>query len=315
MTKRRQVLLASPLVLAAGLFSMRSRITTHEAKPASLGVARELAALEAVVDQPGPLTVESVVGADWAVDRSGLLNLAHPAAKDLKDGLEPIVVGFHAIQHPTRGLFLVDTGTEKALRDDRAHTVFGGLIGKFMHADLLTVRQDTAGWLGSRKVSGVFLTHLHLDHVTGMRDVPNDTPIYTGPGESAEVGVMPRMLRSVTDQALEGKGALNELQLGADGVLDVFGDGSLWALHVPGHTRGSVAFVARTTQGPVLLTGDACHTKWGWEHDVEPGSFSEDRPKSAESLAKMRALVARHPKIEVRMGHQGFPRQGAIVAR
>ncbi|MBI2390485.1 MAG: MBL fold metallo-hydrolase [Deltaproteobacteria bacterium] len=283
-------------------------MTSHEARPATLGVARTTADLEALVDVPGPLTVESVVGADWAVARSGLVNLDHPKAKDagLVEGLEPIVVGFHAIHHPTRGLFLVDTGAERALRDDREHTVFGGLIGRFMHADLLRVRQDTGGWLGGRKVSGVFLTHMHLDHLTGMRDVPDDAPIFTGPGESSEVGLVPRLLRSATDQALEGKGALNELQFGSDGVLDVLGDGSFWAIHVPGHTKGSTAFLARTRQGPVLLTGDACHTRWGWDHGVEPGSFSEDRPMSAKSLARLRDLVARHPKIEVRMGHQGF---------
>jgi glyoxylase-like metal-dependent hydrolase (beta-lactamase superfamily II) len=312
MTKLRAALLATPVILAVGIFSLRSRVTTHETRPAELGAARDLAALEAVVDQPGPLTVESVVGADWAVDRSGLINLKSPAAKGLSDGLEPIVIGFHAIQHPSRGLFLVDTGVEKAIRDDRAHTFFGTWVGeRFMHADALKVRRDTAGWLGGRKVSGVFLTHMHLDHLTGMRDLPSDTPIFIGAGEASEVGLEQRLMRSWTDQMLEGKGSLSELSFGPEGVLDVFGDGSLWALSVPGHTAGSVAFVARTTRGPILLTGDACHTKWGWEHGVEPGSFSADRAKSAESLGKMRALVARHPRVEVRMGHQGFPESGA----
>jgi hypothetical protein len=54
----------------------------------------------------------------------------------------------------------------------------------------------------------------------------------------------------------------------------------------------------------VLLTGDACHTAWGWEHGVEPGSFSSDRSRSAASLAALKKLVARHPAIDVRLGHQ-----------
>jgi len=37
---------------------------------------------------------------------------------------------------------------------------------------------------------------------------------------------------------------------------------------------------------------------------VEPGSFSSDVPRSAESLARMRRLVAAHPGVEVRLGHQ-----------
>jgi glyoxylase-like metal-dependent hydrolase (beta-lactamase superfamily II) len=87
-------------------------------------------------------------------------------------------------------------------------------------------------------------------------------------------------------------------------VVDVFGDGTVWALWVPGHTLGSTAYLVRTPKGPVLLTGDACHTRWGWEHDVEPGTFSSDLPRSAESLARLRRLAAEHPAIDVRLGHQ-----------
>lgn len=89
-----------------------------------------------------------------------------------------------------------------------------------------------------------------------------------------------------------------------DGLLDVFGDQTFWAIHVPGHTAGSTAYLARTTTGPVLLTGDACHTIWGWEHGVEPGSFSSDRAQSASSLARLRRFVAKHPTMDVRVGHQ-----------
>jgi glyoxylase-like metal-dependent hydrolase (beta-lactamase superfamily II) len=88
------------------------------------------------------------------------------------------------------------------------------------------------------------------------------------------------------------------------GVSDVLGDGSLWGIWVPGHTPGSVAFLARTPGGPVLLTGDACHTAWGWKNGVAPGTFSDDVEGSADSLARLEAFVARHPKVEVRLGHQ-----------
>jgi glyoxylase-like metal-dependent hydrolase (beta-lactamase superfamily II) len=84
----------------------------------------------------------------------------------------------------------------------------------------------------------------------------------------------------------------------------VLGDGSLWALWTPGHTPGSTAYLARTPSGPVLLVGDACHTTWGWDHDVEPGSYSGDVPRSRTSLDHLQRLVAEHPSIDVRVGHQ-----------
>jgi hypothetical protein len=54
----------------------------------------------------------------------------------------------------------------------------------------------------------------------------------------------------------------------------------------------------------VLLTGDACHTRWGWDQGVEPGTFSTDQAQSAVSLGKLRALASEHPALDVRLGHQ-----------
>ena len=87
-------------------------------------------------------------------------------------------------------------------------------------------------------------------------------------------------------------------------MLDVFGDGSVWALWVPGHTPGSTASLVRTPRGPVLLTGDASHTRWGWDNQVEPGTFTGDAARGAQNFKKLRAFVAAHPEVEVRVGHQ-----------
>lgn len=216
------------------------------------------------------------------------------------------MIAFHVVRHPQRGTFLIDTGAERALRDDREHAAMGGVAGRAMGIDKLHVRHDTASFLGAQPIAGVFLTHLHLDHISGMRDVPNGTPVFVGPGETAERSFMNLIVRRYTDKALEGKGTLHEWQFAGDGILDVFGDGSFFAIQVAGHTPGSTAYLARTPRGPVLFTGDACHTKWGWDHGVEPGTFSHDRPASVVSLAKLRALVSRHPNIDVRLGHQAL---------
>jgi glyoxylase-like metal-dependent hydrolase (beta-lactamase superfamily II) len=273
-------------------------------------------ALEATLDEPGPVTVETVVAADWVVDRGGLVNLDHPKAKaaHLVDGDEPIKLYFHALRHPTRGLYLVDSGVERAFRDAPSDALLHGMTAGLAHLDKMTTHTLTGDWLAAHDgpVRGVFLTHLHLDHVLGLRDVPASTPIYVGPGDAKVRSFENVFLSGIFDASLEQKGPLEELSFRPDpsgrfaGVLDLFGDGTLWAIAVPGHTPGSTAFVARTPRGPVLLTGDACHTAWGWENGVEPGSFSSDKRASAASLASLRALAARHPSMEVRLGHQAL---------
>jgi glyoxylase-like metal-dependent hydrolase (beta-lactamase superfamily II) len=316
MSKRRALdslgLVATSLALGALLVGCRP--TTHAAVPSSLGVARSTAALEAVVDVPGPVVVDTIIGAEWEVPRSGLINLDDPKAKaaKLEDGQEPIVIPLHAVRHPTAGLYIVDTGVERALRDDREHAALSGFAANYMGVDKIRVKTDTASWIAAQgePVRGVFLTHLHADHISGLRDVPSTAVVYIGPGESAERHLVNVFVRPISDAALEGKGDLREWQFAPDpdgafdGVIDVFGDGTVWALRVPGHTDGSTAFLARTPKGAVLLTGDACHTVWGWDNGVEPGTYSSDQPRSRASLDRLRAFVAKHPGIEVRVGHQ-----------
>jgi glyoxylase-like metal-dependent hydrolase (beta-lactamase superfamily II) len=303
-------------ILASALlsFAVGCAATTHPDVPARLGAPAPSSSLEAIVDTPGPVEVETVVGADWAVPLSGLLNLDHPLAKEarLTDHDEAIEVVFHVIRHPTRGMFIVDTGAERALFDDPNEAAIRGIVRSVAKIDKMKRRLDTKTWLARQPqpVASVFLTHLHADHISGMRDIPAGTPVFVGPGEVQTSSFENIFVAPVVDRALEGKPPLSVWGFrpdpdGAfDGLIDVFGDGSFWAIHVPGHTPGSTAFLARTHQGPVLLTGDACHTVWGWEHGVEPGSFSVDKKRSARSLAMLRAFVARHPRIDVRFGHQ-----------
>jgi glyoxylase-like metal-dependent hydrolase (beta-lactamase superfamily II) len=288
--------------------------TSHATRRSSLGVARPTTELLALLDQPGPVELETINSADWTVERGGLINLGHPTAKaaGLKDGDEPIQVFFHALRHPQRGLFIVDTGMETALRDAPEKSAMSGLVRGAMHMEKLKVNAPLGEWLAkqARPLEGVFMTHLHPDHITGMADVPAGTPVYTGPGEAAARQFLNAALQGSVDRALAGKPALSEWTFSAeadglfDGAVDIFGDGSVWALWVPGHTPGSTAYLVRSTKGPVLLVGDASHTRWGWEHDVEPGTFTSDGPRSVESFRKLRAFVAAHPRVEVRLGHQ-----------
>jgi N-acyl homoserine lactone hydrolase len=296
------------VVLSAGCAA-----STHAARPSALGAVSSAAAMEALIDRPGPVEVETVVGADWAVTRAGLINLDAPAAKaaHLTDGDEPIQIFVHVLRHPTRGTFLIDTGVTRRLVEDPSGAGVAWPVRKAMHVEKMKLGTDTAALLAREPpLAGVLLTHLHLDHVSGMRDVPRGTPIYAGPGETSGREFMYLFTQGTIDRQLDGQAPIQEWRFAADpsgrfaGVTDIFGDGSVFAILVPGHTAGSVAYLVRTPKGPVLFTGDTCHTRWGWDHGVEPGSFSGDRPANRASLANLRALVARHPEIDVRLGHQ-----------
>lgn len=304
--------------LAALTLSSGCAQTTHEVRAAGPLVAQSKTPLkwsefEARLSEPGPVRLRKIVAADWAVPLGGMLNLDHPRAKEaeLKDGPEAIQIYMYELEHAEHGAFLVDTGIARSVAQQTEEMPLRWPVTSAMPFEELKVRLDTKAYLEARETSlqGVFLTHLHLDHLLGLQDIPKEVPLYIGPAEHRDKRFSHLLVRPTTNLNLEGFSALNEWQISASddehlAFVDIFGDASVVGLHVPGHTRGSMAFVVCSTQGPQLIVGDASHTAWGWEHDVEPGSYNSNGEQAAHSLKLLRAFAARHPQMRLHLGHQ-----------
>lgn len=280
-------------------------ITRH---PAELAPAPPASAVswEEVLERPGVMRHEAIVAARWSAPLGGVVNRKHPEARALPVGRVPIVLALHVLVHPERGAFLVDTGVPEDVK--------GALRGPVrLFARDLEPGEPLARVLErvGAPLAGVLLTHLHFDHVLGLADVPPGTPIHAGPAETSARSFLAAAMRPTVGGALEGHGPLRTWDFAHapamapfDAAVDVLGDGSLWALPSPGHTPGSSAYLALTTDGPALFVGDTSHTRWGWEHGVEPGWFTDDTEANARSLARLRGFVAEHPAVRVFVGHE-----------
>ena len=71
---------------------------------------------------------------------------------------------------------------------------------------------------------------------------------------------------------------------------DVFGDGSVVALHLPGHTPDHLALLVKLASGPVLLTGDLYHSAIARAKRAMPG-FNTSREQTLASMDRFEALA------------------------
>jgi N-acyl homoserine lactone hydrolase len=75
-----------------------------------------------------------------------------------------------------------------------------------------------------------------------------------------------------------------------EGDLDVFGDGTVIAYFLPGHTPGHMALLVRLKSGPVLLSGDVVHGHDTLAVKAVP-TFNTDRAQSIASMERFERLA------------------------
>lgn len=188
-------------------------------------------------------------------------------------GPKRLVGSCYLIRHGDRHL-LWDTGLPGAMVGNPART-------PALTATLRTRIVDQLARIGVRpeQIDFVGISHYHFDHTGQAGDFPQ-ARLIMGPGDlSALRGTDPGVEREPLARWLTGGGEVVE----ARGDHDVFGDGSVMMMNLPGHTPGHRGLLVRLASGPVLLTGDLYHfTEQVARRGVPP--FNTSR---AETLASM----------------------------
>jgi glyoxylase-like metal-dependent hydrolase (beta-lactamase superfamily II) len=167
------------------------------------------------------------------------------------------------VEHP-QARFVVDP----AMCADVHHRVLPqlGMLRAFVAPDKPVFGLDAAlAEAGTRPqdIDFALPTHLHWDHVSGLLELPADTPVRTQPlerewalgGDHAPYGVArgPLLDRTYDTYELDGSPVHT-----FERSHDLFGDGSVVLVSLPGHTPGSVGvLLAIEDGGSVLLAGDA----------------------------------------------------------
>ena len=267
-----------------------------------------------VFNNPQQITVKSFITGYVILNKRGALNPDHPKAGIIDDKLLEVPVLAHWIHHEKLGDYLIDTGLDNSYYTD-PHGNMKGLLAKlFIKAKIFVdeykqaKNQNISHYIEENgiKLNGVFFTHLHCDHIAGTRELPKNIQYVVSKGEKYH-DYKPLFygdyLKGVeTLYEIDFKDAEDMPILGK--CVDIFGDGSLWAVSTPGHTKGHISFLINAKKGPILIAGDVCFIKSSFENGIGPSSYTEDVKINQESFDKILEFKKFHPQIEVICGHE-----------
>ncbi len=228
-----------------------------------------------------------------------------------------------ALYHPTQGWFLYDTGYDsryfEALRDG-SHRLIRWLLPVELSPEDRLDRQMAAVRLCPGDFQRVIISHFHLDHVAGLHRFPHAETVYAAEAWNAVKSLAGwQAARAIyhpltVDRAqLETRGrALQDADAEAwedfPRTWDLFGDGSLRLIALPGHARGQLgAAFRRAPDGEqIFLVSDACWTRANL-FGQPPGTlarFSMDDPAAFhDTLGRLRAFAKTHPATRLVPSH------------
>jgi glyoxylase-like metal-dependent hydrolase (beta-lactamase superfamily II) len=203
----------------------------------------------------------------WALDCPTLTVEGHTLMYGLT-GMVTIPMPAFLIEHP-KGLVLFDTGIAPEAIDDPA-AVYGrelaDALGMVATPDQRLDRQLAAVGYDVADVTHVICSHMHFDHSGGHHLFPG-ARFYVGQGELA-FAHFPDPIGAfcyIPDQLARLRDFDWREVPGVD--VDLFGDGSLVILFMPGHTPGELSLKVRLASRTFILTGDAVHLRAALENE------------------------------------------------
>lgn len=143
------------------------------------------------------------------------------------------------------------------------------------------------------------LSHLHWDHVSGIPDIPG-VPLRVNRVEydAARLGLLDAnhglVRHLLCDNPFECFDCAGPGYLGFRSSHDLFGDGSIVLVPLPGHTAGNTGmFIHRSNGSPLFLLGDAA---WVSQNYLRPATMHPIvwRPVTSDDATARQTLIDLH---------------------
>jgi glyoxylase-like metal-dependent hydrolase (beta-lactamase superfamily II) len=243
-----------------------------------------------------------------------------PGGNPFKKRIFPSSVA--VIDHPKHGITLFDTGYSSRFKEitrtlpERLYAIATPVT---LDPERTAVRQ--LGRMGIRPsdVRRIFCSHFHADHVGGVADFPRAEYIYSKRGldrllEKSRFGqVRSGFLKALLPPDFQARGrpiesfawSRSDFHFGPfrDGI-DVWGDGTVVAVPLPGHDLGHYGLLVRREDGGRdFLVADACWTSRSYRENRMPSLIARaifaDPRGYRKTLENLHALHRRQPEIRI----------------
>ncbi len=215
-------------------------------------------------------------------------------------------VRYGILEHPEAGLTLIDTGYGPRVTMGRGRSFGLRLYSAALPPELLPEGAiETAlarlGYAPS-DLQQIIVTHFHADHVAALLDLPNVQVItdlaalrsISRRGYLKNVvcnGVFTELLPRDLAERVVDIASIAQAPLGLGPGRDLFGDGSVLAIPLPGHAEGHFGLCFPAFDPPLLYGCDAQWVLAALDPDVAPGFpaslLAVDRQAAARSTAQL----------------------------
>jgi glyoxylase-like metal-dependent hydrolase (beta-lactamase superfamily II) len=228
------------------------------------------------------------------------------------------------MEHSSAGFVLFDSGLSPRVikyASSLPHRLYRAVLPVNISSDGTASARLKSMGVNGNDVKVVICSHFHADHLGGAADFPRARYVFMEEGyrqllrRSRLARIKAGFISELLPEDFEQRAwALTPSQfrdgrddrIGQfDGSVDLFGDGSVVMIDLPGHAAGHMGALVRVSSGKqYLLAADSCWLEAAYRNNLAPPGWvmrlvMEDKRRYLDTLAKVAHLAQTNSEIEI----------------